>query len=63
MDEAASGTLDEAARLRDQAKRALQLAPGLTWADQLRLIQYAEQMTERAVTLERQAGVLPPLAT
>ena len=63
MDEAASGTLDEAARLRDQAKRALQLAPGLTWEDQLRLIQYAEQMIERAANLERQAAVRAPLTT
>lgn len=60
MDEPASTLLYEADRRRDQAKRAVRLSLGMSWADQLRLIKYAEQMTEQADELERQAAVKDP---
>jgi hypothetical protein len=52
--------LEKAAALWDKATRALRLAVGLQDADQARLKQFADELWEQAVDLERQAGAEAP---
>lgn len=50
------GPLEKAARLRDEARRAIRLADGQQDAVKARLTQFAVDLREQATELERQAA-------
>lgn len=52
--------LEKAARLREEARRALRLADGLQQADQTRLTEYSEEIKKEAAELEKQFAVQTP---
>ena len=55
-----SDEIQQARRVREQARRARMLAVGMADADQARAIRFAEELEEKAERLEQLAAAGPP---